>query len=238
MTFILASLLRTHYYDDAGDRVAVELVNENGIADEIKRLVPSADSLVTVANDPLDFADNDEKLKVTAESFDMAGMKFKRAISLDARNKADAEKIISAASLIILSGGKCWRQKRFFDEIELKRLLKSRQGLTIGVSAGAMNLCGTVANFPEEKIDLNDPTWFDGMGFFDGVIIPHFDGETGQYQFPSDEIDIIGDYVMPMSRERDFIGIPNGSFIIVAHDKITLRGDIYSISRGSIKKIN
>ena len=238
MAFILASLLKTHYYTDAGERVAVALINENGILDEIKRFVPSADSLVVVANDPFDFADTDDKLAVTVESFDKAGIKFKRATALDERNKADAEKIIGAASLIILSGGKCWRQKKFFDEIKLNRLLKSHNGLTIGVSAGAMNLCNTVANFPEEKIDLNDPMWFDGMGFFDGIVIPHFDGETGQYQFPSDEIDIVGDYVLPMSHKRDFLGIPNGSYITVTPDgKAVYHGDFYSISKGVVTKI-
>lgn len=69
---------------------------------------------------------------------------------------------------------------------------KSHKGLTIGVSAGAMNLCKTVANFSEEKSDLSDPIWFDGMGLFGGVI-PHFDGKTAKCQFDCEDIDIVGD---------------------------------------------
>lgn len=238
MAFILASLLKTHYYEDSGDRVAVALENENGVLDEIKRFLPNTDSLVVVANDPLDFEDNDEKLDVTAKSFIKTGMPFKRATALDERNKSAAEKIIGEASMIILSGGKCWRQKRFFDDIDLKRLLKSNKGLTVGVSAGAMNLCKTVANFPEEQCDLNDPTWFDGMGFFGGIVIPHFDGETAKYQFDCGEIDIVGDYIFPMSHKHDFLGIPNGSFITVDDNgKEVYHGDIYSVSKSIVTKI-
>lgn len=239
MAFILASLLKTHYYDDLGNRVAVALENENGILSAIKRYLPNEDSLVVVANDSLDFEDNDAKLDVTVQGFIKTGMPFKHATALDARNKADAEKIISSASMIILSGGKCWRQKRFFDEIELQRLLKSHKGLTIGVSAGAMNLCKTVANFPEEECDLNDPTWFDGMGFFDGIVIPHFDGEAVKYQFDCGDIDIVGDYVLPMSHKQSFLGIPNGAFITVDDNgKSAYHGDIYSISKGAVKRKN
>lgn len=238
MAIILTSLLKTHYYDDDGDRVSVPLDDENGILQTIKRFLPRAESLVSVANDPFDHEDNDAKINVIVQSFDKTGIAFKRATVLDERNKAEAANIIGAADLIILSGGKCRRQKKFFDEIELKRLLTNHKGVIIGVSAGSMNLCNTVANFPEEASELGEPRWFDGIGFFNEIIIPHFDGETATYQFDCGDIDVARDYILPMSHEKDFIGLPNGSFIVVDNDgEISRHGDVYKISKGAVTKV-
>lgn len=237
MAIILTSLLKTHYYDENGNRIAIPLEDENGILQTIKKFLPHADGLILVANDPVDFEDNDAKINVVAQSFDKTGIAFKRATVLDERNKDEAADIIGEADLIILSGGKCWRQKKFFDEIGLKRLLTNHKGVIIGVSAGSMNLCNTIANFPEEEKDLDDPRWFDGMGFFDGIIIPHFDGETATYQFECSEINVTRDYILPMSHEKDFIGLPNGSFIVIDNGgEISYHGDVYKISKGVVIK--
>ena len=204
--------------------------DENGILRNIKKRLKKTDSLVVVANDPNDFEDNGKKIKTVAESFDKTGIKFKHAAILDARNRGNAEEIIRAADLIILSGGKCLVQNRFFKEIDLGRLIKNYRGVIIGVSAGTMNLCKTVANFPEEESDLQDPRWFDGLGFFDGIIIPHFDGETLTYQLDCGEMNVVSDYILPMSKEKEFIGLSNDAYIIVDNDgKTSYFGDIYKI---------
>lgn len=235
MAFILASLLKTHIRDDSGNRVSVALDNENGILDNIKRLVPHIGKLVIVANDPSDYDDNDAKLNTVRESFDKTGMKFTTAVALDGRNASAAKEIVCGADLVILSGGKCLCQNKFFAEIGLKELLRNHKGLTIGVSAGAMNLCRTVANFPEEEIDLSEPRWFSGMGFFDGVVIPHFDGQTQSYQFDCGELEIVRDYILPMSNESDFIGIPNGAYILVENDgAVGYYGNVCKISNGRV----
>lgn len=239
MAFILTSLLKSHSYDENGNRVPVALDDENGILTTIKSFLPGTESLVVVANDPDDFADNDEKISVVSQSFAKTGMPFSNATVVDARNKAAAAEIITHADLILLSGGKCVCQNKFFKEINLKELLTDYVGPVIGVSAGSMNLCKTVANFPEEMSDLPDPRWLDGLGFADDIIIPHFDGETATYQFDCGDINPVRDYILPMSDKADFIGIPNGSFITVDNDgTVTYHGDVYKISKGVVTKIN
>lgn len=239
MAFILASLLRTHIYDENGDRVPVALEDENGILQAVKAFLPSTKSLVVVANDPRDFDDNDRKISTVAESFVKTGMPFDYATVLDERNKAAAADVILSADLIILSGGKCLCQNKFFKEINLKALLAHHTSVIIGVSAGAMNLCKTVANFPEEQGDTQDPRWFDGLGFFGGIIIPHFDGETATYQFDCGDIDPVRDYILPMSNTADFIGLPNDAFITIDNrGAIAYHGDAYKISKGVVTKIN
>lgn len=238
MVLFLTSLMRTHYYSEDGKRIPVALVDENGVLSNIRKYLKRTGRFVFVANDPDDIEDNNDHLGVGRKSFELVGLDFKKCIALDSRNKQNAREIISGADLIILGGGKCVCQAEFFKEIGLKSILKSYAGIVIGVSAGAMNLCGTVANFPEEQKDLDEPRWLVGMGFSDDIVIPHFDGENICYQFPCEDFDIAKDYILPMSFEHDFIGLPNGSYIIVDEKgRKEYFGDVYSISKGESIKI-
>lgn len=238
MVIFLTSLLRTHYYDDNGRRVPIALYDENGVLTNIRKYLKRAGRLVVVANDPDDAADNDDKIATVNESFRLAGVVFKKSIMLDGRNANNASEIVLGADIVLLSGGKCVCQNRFFDNIKLKNILERYDGIVIGVSAGAMNLCKTVANFPEENSDLDEPRWLDGMGFATDIVIPHYDGKTESYQFPCDDFDIAKDYILPMSKERDFIGLPNGSYIMIdGGGAKRYCGDVYVIANGKTNKL-
>ncbi len=192
--------------------------------------------VVYVANDPSDFEHNDMTAPPVFEGLKLSGLDFDEKIILDSRNEKNAERILSDADLIILGGGKIICQREFFERIRLGKILETYDGLAIGVSAGAMNLCKTVANFPEEKSDIGQPMWVDGLGFFDGIIIPHFNGETLTYQIPCEELDVVNDYVLPMSKGRTFIGIPNLSYILIDGDEISMHGIMYRISNGKVAR--
>ncbi|MDE6200855.1 MAG: Type 1 glutamine amidotransferase-like domain-containing protein [Clostridiales bacterium] len=239
MVIFLTSLLRTHYYDDNGGRVPVALGDQNGILTNIRKYLKGTDKLVVVANNPDATADNDEKLACVGESFRLTGLGFKENIMLDGRNGDGAKRIVSGANIVILCGGKCVCQGKFFESIGLKDILKQFDGIVIGISAGSMVLCRAVPNFPEEIADLADPRWFDGMGFVDGLLIPHYDGQTDSYQFPCEDFDIAKDYILPMSKGRKMIGLPNDSYILIDKDgNKRFYGDVYEIADGKSKKIN
>ena len=75
------------------------------------------------------------------------------------------------------------------------------------------------------------------LNLFDGIIIPHFDGENVKYQYECEEVDLIHDYVLPMSNKKAFIGIPNGSYILIDNEWQTeYYGDMYKISKGKVEK--
>ncbi len=237
MTLFLTSILRTHFYGDDGERIPVALDDENGILSQIRKRLNRTEDLVLVANDPADADDNDAKLSVIGESFRLTGLDFDNYTVLDDRNKKSAHKIVSGADIVILSGGKCVCQNAFFANIGLRSILKNYDGIVIGISAGSMNMCETVANFPEEPADIPEPRWFSGMGFVDDIIIPHFDGSTETYQFPCADFDIAKDYIMPMSFGYELTGLPNGAYIIVESDgRKEYCGDVYSIYNGKSTK--
>lgn len=236
MAIMLTSSLATHIKDENGVRHSVPLKNINKIVSNIKKYVKKFDKVVYVANNPNSYEENDERKNTTFESLDKSGFVFKEKILLDGRNSEKAKQILQNANLVILCGGKCLCQLNFFNQINLKEILKNFDGLVIGISAGTMNLCKTVANFPEEECDLPEPRWLEGLGFYDKIVIPHFDGENLKYQIEC-EIDLVKDWILPMSFKEPFIGIPNDSYILIDGNKIKFYGNMYLIDAGKVSKI-
>ena len=203
----------------------------------IKKYLKGYNKIVYVANNPKNIEENDVRIVPVFESFDKTGLNFKEKILLDCRNSRQAKEILTGADLIILSGGKCICQKKSFRKIGLKKFLQTYKGVVIGISAGTMNMCKTVANFPEERADLRERRWLRGLGFFDEIIIPHFDGETKTYQIECDEVDLINDYVLPMSYKHKFLGLPNFSYVLIDDDgNVFYYGDMYTILNGKVSK--
>jgi dipeptidase E len=240
MTIILTSLLKSRIKDEEGNHIPIPIEDTNGILTNIKNSLKKTTRFVSVANNPISFEENDERARQLFESIELTfgKNKFQEKILLDGRNMNKAEEILKSADFIFLQGGKCLQQIKFFEAIHLKEIISNFDGVVVGSSAGAMNLCDTVANFPEELVDLDEPRWFEGLGFYDQIVIPHFDGETLTYQIPCDEIDPINDYILPMSQGKTFLGLTNESYIMIDNNKnITFFGDIYTISDGKVNKL-
>ena len=238
MVLFLTSRLNTLVKDKDGNKTTIPLENVNGVLDNIKKYLSGTNRIVYVANDPNNVIENEERIKNTIDSFSLSNLNFNEKILLDARNKKDAKNIILGANIVILSGGKILCQNKFFRSIRLKKILKHFNGIVIGISAGTMNLCKTVFNFPEEKADIKERKWVKGLGFYDKIIIPHFDGETNTYQIECEEVDVAGDYILPASHKKEFLGIPNGSYILIDNNKnISFFGEMYAIENGVTKKI-
>ena len=238
MAIMLTSILPTHYKDEEENYFPIALDDNNSLLSNIQKFVTKYDRLILVANDPYNGEKSDEKLPILRDSFALSGMPFKEVIALDHRNMDRAEEILKDADIIILSGGKCICQKAFFDKINLGAILREHKGLTIGISAGTMNLCETVANFPEEPADIEEPRWLKGLGLHNEIIIPHYDGETNEYQLGYCEIDIVNEYILPMSRGRRLLAMPNYSYVLVDGKTHKYYGDMYEIIDGITKKIN
>ena len=232
---ILASDIATYFKDENGERHSIKIENTNNIITNIKKNSPHKNKIVIVANNPDTHEINDSWAKIRFQSLKLSGFKFKEQILLDNRNAKNAKEIIGNASLIILMGGKIMCQMKFLKKIGLKKLLNNFNGVVIGLSAGTMNMCKNVLNFPEENADLGQPLVTKGFGFLDEFILLHFNGVSYPYQY--DGIDVIKDYALPFSYKRDILAIPDGSYIYIGGgNKPTIYGDAYIIRKGMIYK--
>lgn len=235
MTIFLTSIVPYYKKGIFGIRFPSKLDNTNDFATNLAKSLKNTSRFVFVANDPDEYLKNDKRAKMMTKSFAKTGIKFKETIVLDHRNSENVKEIVSGADLVVLSGGACLRELKFFEEMSLAEILSNFKGVIVGVSAGAMNLGKIVANFPEIEMGKDEPRWLDGLGLYNGIIIPHFDGVFYQFQL---EFDTVQEYILPMSDWHDFIAIPNLSYILVDENGEKIYGDAYKISKRKVTKIN
>jgi peptidase E len=238
MKIILASSFNNNEKDENGVRYPVAM--PKSFVSNIKKHIYKFDNVVVVANDPNSFMITEMYANLIFDSLELSKLLFKNKIILDNRNKTKAKQIIETADLIFLCGGEIVCQLEFFKEIGLKKLLKNSNALCIGGSAGAMNLCDTVFNFPEtqEEVDnRKDCEYFlNGLGFFDKIIIPHFEyGETNKYS--KSDLDVFNEYILPLSKGREFLAYGDDSYIILDNNKVNYIGKFYKIKDGTITEM-
>lgn len=201
-----------------------------------KRMKPGA-RLVVVAGDPDNYLLNDEMADTFAKCFEYHSLTLSSVRLLDARTEDDVVRIVSDGDVVLLGGGHVSTQSRFLDRIGMRALLWNYSGVVIGISAGSMNCASTVYAQPEmpgESLDPNYRRFITGLGLTDVMILPH-------YQKVRDIIldgrRLYEDITYPDSQGREFIAIPDGSYVLVENGSAILFGEGYGIADGKIRTI-
>jgi hypothetical protein len=217
MKIILASSFNNTAKDKNGNKYAVPISDVNQFLTNLQNYTSKFDRVVMVANDPADPKTTDFYAGLLFQSLKLSGLDFKTKVVFDNRNKNRAEEIFANADLIFLSGGKVDVQNEFFKNVEMDKLLQASFGLIVGGSAGAMNLCKTVLCFPR---------FIKGLGFWDKIIVPHFDGANKLYKRDgNDEYNKLVD----LSVNRELIGIDENSYLLLTDKKVIPFGNIYRV---------
>lgn len=228
MKMILASSFNNYQKDKYGNKKPVALPNNNKFLFTIISNIKNINNVVLVVSDPTNIVMNDFFADLLFNSLSLSGLCFKNKIILDNRNKEDALEIIKNADLIFLAGGSVKIQSKFFSEINFKKILSEFNGLVVAGSAGAMNLCKTTVNFEEKN-------FIPGIGMFDKIIIPHFDGKNRKYL--RDGKDALND-LLDLSDKKEIIAFDNDSFIFKDENETKYFGEFYIIKNGQIGKMN
>lgn len=121
-----------------------QLNPENSLLDKLKACIPNSCTALFICSDP----DNHQQTDLFASSvkagFESAGFHFDQFTTLDNRNSVQVAELVKDAHVLILAGGHVPTQNRFFQQISLKRLLRSFDGVLLGISAGSMNCAEVV----------------------------------------------------------------------------------------------
>lgn len=224
MKIILASSFNNIAKDKNGKKYAVAIPDVNHFLTNLRNYTSKFDCVVMVANDPADFKTTDFYANLLFQSLKLSGLDFKTRVVFDNRNKDRAKEIFTNADLMFLSGGKVDVQNEFFRNIEMGKLLRTSTGLIVGGSAGAMNLCETVLCFPN---------FIKGVGLWDKIIVPHFDGVNKVYK--RDGIDEYNN-LMALSIDRELIGIDEQSYLFLTDKEVKPFGNIYRIINKTCQK--
>ncbi len=237
MNLILTSCLDLYSKNKAGERIAHNFGNVNGILDLIKKLTPKQENFVFVASTEFNYEATDIYAKVTFESFQKT-FPFINYTILDGRTKNNARKIIENADFIFLCGGHVPTQNKFFKNINLREIIKNTNALIVGGSAGSMNCADVVYAQPElegESTDPNYKKYIQGLGLTNISILPHFEQRSN---WSLDGKDLLKDISIPDSKIRPFIAYSDGAYIYDNEKTQIMYGKAYLFDNGSFQQIS
>lgn len=158
----------------------------NGFTDEfteeVKKYLSSNNSFVFVASD---FAVHDRTniyLDIFLKYFSDKDINFKEANIIDYKvTPAEAVSLIEKSDVVWLSGGPTLVQIRCIKEYGLIDALQKRNGITIGMSAGSINMAKKVVLAKDLNDNVTELSLYDGIGLVDFNIEPHLNTASKEH---------------------------------------------------------
>ena len=171
---------------------------------------------------------NDKYHPIIIHWFTLCGISFEQIDFIDARTEVSvAQDLVREANVVFLSGGDTLQQIKWIKEYGLIDILRNRNGVTIGVSAGSINMAVHALCIKDEEVE--ETVRYDGIGLVDINIEPHFDLENQEYNQNN---------LYPESFQNEIICLPNASALRVDEEGgVTYIGECFSLKKGILKKI-
>jgi dipeptidase E len=195
-------------------------------AEQLQKLVIKREHFVFVASE---FEKTHEKTDYYFEfflnMFKECGIIFNSVSVVDGRiTKEKAQQAVASADVLWLAGGDTPTQYRYLETYGLIPVIKKREGITIGMSAGAINMariaiCKVACEHTEFKA-------YEALNLVDISVRPHLN------------IGNISDEMILLSEKYTIYGMCDNSAIICEGDKVTYLGDIFLITKGIAKQIS
>lgn len=185
--------------------------------------IKNNDTIVFIATTFDDYEKNDLYYNNLIKHFKNIDITFNKAYLIDNRVAKDlAKDYILKSNIIFLMGGDAKKQIDSVKEYDLFEILKSKEGIILGVSAGSMNQSSRVVY----KNDYNNYVIedYEGLGYIDINIYPHLDFNN---------IDYLKE-VFEVSNYTKTVALPNDSFIRIENNNIDFVGEYYTIQNSKI----
>ncbi|MBQ8094315.1 MAG: Type 1 glutamine amidotransferase-like domain-containing protein [Clostridia bacterium] len=186
---------------------------------------------------PDDPSANDEMRAFFEDALRRSGLPLQCLDLWDRRFPLISREALHAYPVILLGGGHVPTQHAFFEQIGLRAKLKGYNGLIIGISAGSMNAADIVYAQPELPGESTNPGYirfFEGLGLTRTNILPH-------YQMVRNSIldgrRLFEDITYPDSHNRQFLILPDGSYLLSENSRETVFGEAYLLSNGMLSRI-
>lgn len=173
---------------------------------ELQKYLPSQGRLVMVASDFSAHEKSKRYLEEYVRDFFSHGISFSEAALVDfSVSRQEAVSLIQKADMVWLSGGPTLTQIRHIKEYGLVGSLREREGVTVGMSAGAINMARRVVVARDPGDDIACLSEYEGIGLVEFNIEPHF---------AAVERERMDDVLEATRAAGDFYGLYDGSFIV------------------------
>jgi dipeptidase E len=176
---------------------------------ELNKYLPVNPSFVFIASDFSQPQRTQYFLDVLIQSFRDKGLVFKTVHTIDFHVTPEtARELIYEADVIWIAGGPTLKQINYIKQYELIPNLLNRNGITIGMSAGSINMAKR-AILVEDTDDNVKTEIYEGIGLVDLNIEPHLNYAS---------IDHIKN-IEKLTMNETIIGLYDNSFIVLSDDK-------------------
>lgn len=195
-------------------------------SEELQKLITRREKFVFVASEFEKIHEKtDRYFNYFLKMFRECDIIFNKACVVDARmTNEEAQQEVASADVLWLAGGDTLKQYEYIKAYDLIPVIKDREGITIGMSAGAINMaktaiCTVTCEHDELKI-------YEGLDLVDISVEPHFNSEH------------ISDELIMLSEKYPIYGICDDSVIVCEDKETTYLGDIFLIFKGTVKQIS
>jgi len=205
------------------DKLQISLLTSgfpNGFTNEfikcIKKYYKNNGAFVYIASDFSGHIKTDKYSMTFVKMFQDDDIKFKTVNIIDDRaTKQQAIEYINQADIVWLSGGNTLKQISYINEYNLIPALQNRKGITIGMSAGSINMAKRVVLARDIKDDILELKIYDGIGLVDINIEPHIDGAKKEHL----------EDIRKASKEATIYGLFDNSFIKIINNEVEYIGE-------------
>lgn len=222
-----------------------EITNANHQADLLRETVPHNANALFIPANPNDRFNTAGITHAYRAAFERQGLTFNRFAYLDNSNRDATERLVTNSHFIVLGGGHLPTQMAFFEDINLREYIHRINGVVLGISAGSMNSAVEVYATPEEPGEGRNPDFqrfIPGLGLTYRQIVPHLNTYRTHYV---DDLRLFEDIIFPDSEgrneydgmPREFIIMPDNSFIYDDGETETIYGEAWMCRRGRMQRI-
>lgn len=236
MTIFLTSSPGGACFQD-GEEIVCDLDSRNEFTRLLAERWKREMKCLMISSDPDGVETNDRMKNIFAEALPKSGFEIAKIDIWDRRNQTIMKEKLFTYDVIILCGGHVPTQNAFFREIGLRNLIQKFGGIVIGISAGTMNsaeLVYAIPELPQEATSVGYQRFLLGLGLTDIMVIPHYQYLRGE---KLDGLSVIGDIACKDSEGRQFLALPDGSYLLIEHGQTFVYGEAYLIQNGEITKI-
>lgn len=195
----------------------------NGFTDDfvksVKEYYFNNGSFVFIASDFSGHSKTDRYADIFLNMFRNNGIIFNEVHVIDDRiPKEKAEQYIEEANVIWLSGGDTLKQIAYLKKYNLIPISQRREGITIGMSAGSINMAKRVVLAKDINDNIPELMIYNGIGLVDINIEPHLDSASRKH---------IEEDIYEASQIATIYGLYDNSFIKIVEDKVDIYGGYF-----------
>ena len=189
-----------------------------------KQDIKNTNVITFIASIFSDIEKSNKYLNIMLNWFENINITFKEAYLInDLVTQEQAKEYINKSDVVFIMGGDTLKQIKNINKYNIIPNLQKRNGITIGISAGSINMASNVAIARDIDDNIPEHSFYKGIGLVDINIEPHFDLNNTFHN--KDIIDI--------SKTNKIICLPDESFIRI-ENKIDIIGDYYIFENNSI----